>query len=199
MQPDKELEAEMYLIRELAGKYHLTRTSLLHYDSIDLLSPSERTDAGYRLYSEEDEKRLQRILLFRSMGIPLEEVKQLIERDESRLAIALFSRLNDLNCEIGELKKQQQNIISLLKEVKVIEEHFSRETQDVSLFPLLNGVDPAEWHKQFEEMSPDLHREFLEVLNSITEETKASFREALNALPEEGRKELAKVMGSLSH
>ena len=65
----------MYLIRQLAAKYKLTRTSLLHYDAIGLLSPSGRTEAGYRLYSEDDETKLQSILLFRSMGISLGNIR----------------------------------------------------------------------------------------------------------------------------
>ena len=189
----------MYLIRQLAAKYNLTRTALLHYDSIGLLTPSARTEAGYRLYSEEDEKKLHRILLFRSMGIPLDKIKRLIEKDESRIAGALMNRLNELNREIGELKKQQKNIINLLKEVKILEEFLNKENHDYKNFPLLNGIDPSEWHKQFEAMSPELHKEFLEILRSIPENIKESLQKALNSLPKEERKELNRIFGKQYH
>lgn len=181
----------MYLIRQLAAKYNLTRTALLHYDAIGLLSPSTRTEAGYRLYNEEDEKRLQSILLFRSMGISLDSIRQLLENDGSRLANALLIRLDELNQEIGELKKRQRNIINLFKEVKTLEEFLSHDQKSHILF---NGIHPVEWHEQFEAISPNLHREFLEVLDLIPERMKESIQAALDSLPEEERNRLNKII-----
>ena len=189
----------MCLIRQLAAKYNLTRTALLHYDSIGLLSPSTRTEAGYRLYSEEDERRLQNILLFRSMGISLDNIKRLLGKGGSRVASALFHRLDELNREIGVLKKQQKNIINLLKEVKILEEFLDREERDYENFPLLSGIHPSEWHRQFEAMSPELHKEFLEILVSVPENMRMSLQEALNSLPEEELKELSSIIGRQYH
>jgi DNA-binding transcriptional MerR regulator len=47
---------------------------LRHYDDIGLLPPSDRSVAGYRQYSEEDLKRLQRILSLRATGMGLAEI-----------------------------------------------------------------------------------------------------------------------------
>lgn len=184
----------MYLIRQLAAKYNLTRTTLLHYDAIGLLSPSTRTEAGYRLYSEEDEKRLQNILLFRSMGISLDSIRQLLENDKSRLANALLIRLDELNREIGELKNRQRNIINLFKEVKTLEEFISHESHDHKSHILFNGIHPLEWHEQFEAMSPNLHKEFLKVLDLIPKSMKESIQASLNSLPEEERNRLNKII-----
>jgi DNA-binding transcriptional MerR regulator len=63
-------------VSELAG---VTVRTLHHYDEIGLLSPSERSDAGYRLYSLEDLMRLQEILVWRQLGFPLDEVKALLD------------------------------------------------------------------------------------------------------------------------
>ena len=43
--------------------------TLHHYDEIGLLEPSDRSDAGYRLYTVSDLERLQQILLFRELGL----------------------------------------------------------------------------------------------------------------------------------
>ncbi len=180
----------MYLIRELARKYNLTRSSLLHYDSIGLLSPSARSQAGYRIYSDEDEKRLTNIMLFRSMGIALSEIKELLENDRSKLAIALFKRLGRLNREIGTLRSQQKNIIDLLKEFRNLNKFIDELKKDHVNLSLLNGIDPLEWHRQFEEMSPELHRELLTIIRSIPKEIKKSHFSALESLPEKQRKEL---------
>jgi len=47
----------MYRIRELAGLFGLSRSTLLYYDRIGLLSPSARSESGYRLYSAADRER----------------------------------------------------------------------------------------------------------------------------------------------
>jgi DNA-binding transcriptional MerR regulator len=185
---------KMYLIRQLAAKYHLTRTALLHYDAIGLLSPSKRTEAGYRLYGEEDEIRLQDILLFRSMGISLVDIKQLLEGDKSKLANVLLIRLDELNREIEELKARQMNIINLLKDVKKVEEFFFQENLERTAQIIFAGIDPLAWHEQFESISPELHKEFLEILDSIPDDIKESIQGSLESLPEEERMRLDKLI-----
>jgi DNA-binding transcriptional MerR regulator len=51
----------VYTIGRIARIFGLSRSTLLYYDSIGLLTPTGRSDAGYRLYSEDDRKRLERI------------------------------------------------------------------------------------------------------------------------------------------
>ena len=48
--------------------FGVTVRTLHHYDEIGLLVPSDRTRAGYRLYTDDDLERLQQILLFRQCG-----------------------------------------------------------------------------------------------------------------------------------
>ena len=63
-------------VSELAG---ISVRALQHYDNIGLLRPAQRTDAGYRLYSDDDLARLQQILLFRELQFPLKEIKRILE------------------------------------------------------------------------------------------------------------------------
>lgn len=184
----------MYLIRQLAAKYNLTRTALLHYDAIGLLSPSVRTEAGYRLYSGEDEQRLQNILLFRSMGISLETIGQLLGNDESRLANALLRQLDGLNREIEVLRDRQRSIINLFKDIKTLDKFLSRGNYDQETQNLFDDIDLVEWHQKFDAISPELHEEFLEILDLISESVKESIQVSLNAIPEEDRNELDKII-----
>lgn len=55
--------------------------TLHHYDGIGLLSPVGRTRAGYRRYRDEDLDRLQRILFYRELGFPLEEIAAVLDDD----------------------------------------------------------------------------------------------------------------------
>lgn len=63
-------------VGELARESGLTVRTLHHYDEIGLLTPSERSGSGYRLYGEEDVQRLYRIVALRQIGLSLDEVKQ---------------------------------------------------------------------------------------------------------------------------
>jgi DNA-binding transcriptional MerR regulator len=59
----------------------LTVRALHHYDEIGLLVPSERSGAGYRLYSDGDVRRLYRILALRAMDFTLEEIRSVLVRE----------------------------------------------------------------------------------------------------------------------
>jgi DNA-binding transcriptional MerR regulator len=63
-------------VARLAG---VTVRTLHHYDRIGLLSPSDRTPAGYRVYTAADLDRLHRVLVYRELGFPLEEVAALLD------------------------------------------------------------------------------------------------------------------------
>ncbi|GAA5064535.1 DNA-binding transcriptional MerR regulator [Thermocatellispora tengchongensis] len=63
-----EHEYTVGVVVELAG---VSVRTLHHYDEIGLLEPSERSAAGYRLYSGEDLRRLQRILFYRELDFDL--------------------------------------------------------------------------------------------------------------------------------
>ncbi|GAA4930326.1 DNA-binding transcriptional MerR regulator [Nonomuraea thailandensis] len=58
-------------VAELAG---ISVRALHHYDEIGLLEPSERSAAGYRLYSGDDLRRLQHILFYRELGFDLDTI-----------------------------------------------------------------------------------------------------------------------------
>ncbi|MFP3511937.1 MerR family transcriptional regulator [Peribacillus sp. SIMBA_075] len=65
-------------VKELAGLVGISVRTLHYYDEIGLLSPEEITDAGYRLYSNDNLEMLQQILFFRELDMPLKEIKQMI-------------------------------------------------------------------------------------------------------------------------
>ncbi|HEX5165851.1 MAG TPA: MerR family transcriptional regulator [Thermomicrobiales bacterium] len=75
-------------VGELARRTGLTVRTLHHYDEIGLLSPSTRTEAGHRLYSDADVLRLQQIASLRQFGLPLDEIRELLAgRDRSALPV----------------------------------------------------------------------------------------------------------------
>lgn len=63
----------------------MTARALRFYDKVGLLSPAQHSEAGYRLYSDEDLPTLQQILAFKFLGFSLEEIKVCLQTDTERL------------------------------------------------------------------------------------------------------------------
>lgn len=72
----------MKTVGEVARLAGVTVRTLHHYHGIDLLVPSGRSEAGYRLYSHEDLVRLQEILAWRRLGFPLTRVRELMNNPD---------------------------------------------------------------------------------------------------------------------
>ncbi len=54
--------------------------TLHHYDHIGLVVPSVRTPAGYRGYTDADIERLHLVLVYRSVGLQLEDIRALLSK-----------------------------------------------------------------------------------------------------------------------
>ncbi|WP_101951352.1 MerR family transcriptional regulator [Mycobacterium sp. 3519A] len=59
--------------------------TLHHYDRIGLAVPSVRTAAGYRGYTDADVERLHMVLVYRSVGMPLDEIRVLLDDPDADL------------------------------------------------------------------------------------------------------------------
>lgn len=68
-----------HTVGEVAKLAHVSVRTLHHYDEIGLLSPSRRSEAGYRLYAQGDIERLQRILGYRELGFELGDIRALLD------------------------------------------------------------------------------------------------------------------------
>jgi DNA-binding transcriptional MerR regulator len=68
----------MYTINQVAKLAGVSTRTLRHYDRIGLLHPTDRTDANYRLYSEDDIFLLQQILLYKEMNLSLTDIKEIL-------------------------------------------------------------------------------------------------------------------------
>ena len=73
------MEDRAYTVHALAGLAGVSVRTLHHYDSIGLLKPASRTSAGYRLYGRNELLRLQRILLYRELELPLDRITALMD------------------------------------------------------------------------------------------------------------------------
>jgi MerR family transcriptional regulator, thiopeptide resistance regulator len=79
-------------IAEVARMSGVTSRTLRHYDAIGLLPPSRVADNGRRYYDEEQLLRLQQILLFRELGLALEAIGEVLERQTRSSTVEVLQR-----------------------------------------------------------------------------------------------------------
>lgn len=157
----------MLTISQLARRYGLSRSTLLYYDSIGLLSPSLRSPANYRLYSEADVERMELIDLYRQAGLPLKDIARVLDSNQGAAADLLAERLRALGKEINKLRRQQQRIVELLKSEAALREARSLDKEGWVAILRATGLSDADmhrWHVEFERLSPAAHQDFLESL-----------------------------------
>ena len=155
----------MFTIGQVAKKYSLSRSTLIYYDSIGILTPSSRSDSNYRLYSDSDLKKMDKISLFRNAGLSLDTISLLLDKEGDELNSSLEHRLFSINNEIQGLRDQQKVILKILEnEVSVRDSRIITKEIWVSLLEAA-GLDEAgmkKWHIEFEKTSPEAHQDFLE-------------------------------------
>jgi DNA-binding transcriptional MerR regulator len=155
----------MFTIGQVSKKYSLSRSTLIYYDKIGILSPSGRSESNYRLYSDADLERMNRIQLFRSAGLSLEAIASLLDAKGSDLNISLEGRLLSINSEIQDLRSQQKVILNLLQDEDQVQKSrvITKETW-VSMLKAagLDAEGRKNWHIEFEKSSPEGHQDFLE-------------------------------------
>lgn len=153
-----------YSISQLANAFGLSRSSLLYYDRIGVLSANERTASGYRRYTEKDYRQLERICMFRGTGLDLSDIKKMFSRGPDPSVSILEKRLRDLDKEILELRTQQHLITAMLK--NMTNEDFTPAIDKKAWVEMLESAGMDEkgmkaWHADFEKRSPEAHYGFL--------------------------------------
>ena len=106
-----------YTVKRLSELAGVTPRTLHWYDKLGLLRPGRTTEAGYRLYGPSEVDRLQQILFYRELGLPLVEIKEILDAPgferqgalQSHL-LALRQRREQLDLLIGTVER------TLLKE-----------------------------------------------------------------------------------
>lgn len=72
-------EERFYTVKQLAEMAGVSVRTLHYYDQIGLLAPSDRSEAGYRMYGRAQLLRLQQILFFKELDFPLEKIRAILD------------------------------------------------------------------------------------------------------------------------
>jgi DNA-binding transcriptional MerR regulator len=113
-------EKKLYTAGEFAKKAGVTIRTIRFYDNKGLLKPSSLTEAGYRLYTDEDFAKLQRILTLKYLGFSLEDIFMSITNDSSSsyLKKSLDMQLQIVKDKISHMQMVEKSIYVAKKMVE---------------------------------------------------------------------------------
>ena len=118
-----------YTTGEIAKLCGVSVRTVQYYDTRGILRPSELSEGGRRLYSEEDVKKLKVICFLKELGLPLNSIGELLREDDpgSVVTLLLEQQAKVLGEEIAERQARLQRLEQLRKELKSVE-RFSVES-----------------------------------------------------------------------
>ena len=104
-------------IAKLAG---VSVRTVQYYDSRNILAPSELSEGGRRLYSEEDLKKMKTICFLREVGLPINSIGDLIreENPETIISTLLDQQEQVLREELNERQTKLDTISNMRRELK---------------------------------------------------------------------------------
>jgi DNA-binding transcriptional MerR regulator len=112
----------MLNIGEVAHELSLNPQTIYFYEKIGLIPSITRNKNGYRLFSEDDVTRLSLIVTLKSLGMTLDEVKEMLNlKDNHRLtceevAQELQEKIMQINTKIAQLTTLRSELSNLLRE-----------------------------------------------------------------------------------
>lgn len=118
-----------YTTGEIAKLCGVSVRTVQYYDSRNILVPSELSEGGRRLYSEDDLKRMRIVCFLREAGLPINSIGELFaeEHPEKIISILLDQQEQALQEEIAEGQKKLGIIENIKRELKEVD-NFSVES-----------------------------------------------------------------------
>jgi len=178
-----------YTVKQLAKLAGVSVRTLHHYDHIELLRPSSRSPAGYRLYQRGDLLRLQQILFFKELDFSLAKIRNILDDPD-------FDEVKALE-DHRQLLEQRSKRIALL--INTIDNTLTRLTED-TIMPLTDaelyeGFTDEEIQTMKQEVKDSYDPETIKIADqNVRNMSKTQFQNA----KEEGEtiaREIAELMG----
>jgi methyltransferase (TIGR00027 family) len=104
-------------IGELAKRAGLTVRTLHHYDNIGLLSPSSRSENGFRLYNQDDVIRLQRIQALKQFGCSLSVIRTFLTDSQASLNEIIAHQISVLDNQMQRLRILHNRLLRLNEQI----------------------------------------------------------------------------------
>lgn len=130
-----------WYVNDLSKLTGVSVQTLHHYDRIDLLKPSIRRTNGYRMYSEQDLLRLQKVIALKFFGLPLKQIKSILHTD-----------LSTKESLVAQSKALEQKAHSLLRMSELLQTTLPTVSDDKSI-PWKTIIDLIEVYKMTEDLN----------------------------------------------
>lgn len=152
------MDHQHYTTSQFAQKAAVTARTLRFYDKVGLLAPSEYTEAGHRLYSDEDFWNLQQILALKFLGFSLEEIKVCMQTDPERLRAALTTQ----KLMMHEKRHQLDRIIEAIERAETV---LQREQADwdaiINVIQVMHMEQNKDWVNNY--LTPEQQQKMAEL------------------------------------
>lgn len=133
----------MFTVQQLAKTAGITRRTLHYYDEIGLLKPSRIGDNGYRYYGEEALVRLQQILLYRELDLPLADIQAIMGRRDFDVLKALQTHRDELTRRIAQLERLRKTVDDTILHLKG-----KKQMSQKQFFNGFTNAEQEEYEKQ---------------------------------------------------
>lgn len=161
-----------YSTSQLARLARVSVRTLRYYDRTGLLVPSERTEVGYRRYTDEDLPRLQQVLALKFLGLSLDEIKRCLAAGPRRLQESLAQQK-------AMVRERRAQLDAVLQAIEQAEQHLDAEP--CTLGVLVRIVEAIQMQEQSNWVNKYLTSEQQEEMKKLSE----------SAYSEEARQKLA--------
>ncbi|MBR2783486.1 MAG: MerR family transcriptional regulator [Firmicutes bacterium] len=123
-----------YTTGELAKLCGVTVRTVQYYDTRGILVPSELTEGGRRLYSEDDVKRMKIICFLRELGLSLDSIGRLLSEEDpgSVISLLLDQQAAVLKKEVGQREEQLRKISELKRGLSDLSEFSVESIGDIA-------------------------------------------------------------------
>ena len=156
----------MMTVHEVSKLSGVSIRTLQYYDSIGLLKPSDYTESGYRLYDDAALERLQMILLFKELEIPLKDITKIIDSPQ-------FDRSKALEQQIKLLTLKKEHIENLINLARGINKVGVKQIMDFTAFDT-KKIDEYEAQAKESWGDTDAYKEYEKKSKGRTAEDNAS-------------------------
>ena len=166
----------MRTVKEISEITGISVRTLHYYDEIGLFQPTDKSEAGYRLYDDKALETLQEILFFREFDIPLKEIKSIMENPaldrneilkmQRKMLIAKKERMEHLIANIDDILKGENKMDFAIFDKKEIEELFQTTFEHMTEEIRQTAIDEfggiEQWKKHYMDVvsSEDMQKKY---------------------------------------
>ena len=204
----------MRTVKEISNITGISVRTLHYYDEIGLLKPTDKSDAGYRLYDDKALEQLQQILFFREFDIPLKEIKAVMDNPaldrnhilkmQREMLLTKIKRMEHLVASIDDILKGDNKMDFAIFNKTEMDEMFQAMTEHMPEEIKQKAINEFgglhQWHEHYIKAisSDDMQKRYRKMLewfggkekylatvkNPVSKEVVASYQKRMDAILE---------------